>query len=274
MIIRLIITICLFVGTSLSWIDYGLFANPRSTVYFYNPETNINNFASLKSEFDEYLSHHGPFQFQPFSDRDTFEKFIIESNDGVFILSSWHFHDLFVKFPIDSVCVGTSKGKSTQKKILSLNGITTNDNFDLLMGKKVASAGNEEYTRNVIKQMLGEEKAHLVDCLKILRVPKEIDALMALGFGMADLAITSENSLSKLAILNPKQYKGLRLIAKSNETLLPILATPKHRNDNIDLLLTVIEKMGTNPEGVTKLKMLGIDGWKRLGKIEKTSLED
>jgi hypothetical protein len=32
--------------------------------------------------------------------------------------------------------------------------------------------------------------------------------------------------------------------------------------------------MERSPEGVEKLKMLGIDGWKRLGEYEKSFLEE
>ncbi len=34
------------------------------TVYFFSPETNINNFSSLKTEFDTYFGDKG--KFQPF----------------------------------------------------------------------------------------------------------------------------------------------------------------------------------------------------------------
>src|SRR4030067_2322614 len=40
----------------------------RYTVYFYNPESNVDNFASLKTRLDVYLKNTGPYQFQPFCD--------------------------------------------------------------------------------------------------------------------------------------------------------------------------------------------------------------
>ncbi|MBC8549138.1 MAG: PhnD/SsuA/transferrin family substrate-binding protein [Candidatus Brocadiales bacterium] len=248
------------------------FADDTYKIYFYNPETNINNFASLKTEFDKYLSSYGSFQFQPFSDRKSFEKFIVGRSDGVFLISSWHFSQLKRKFPIDMEArlVGVSKGKTTYQKILTTkNNII---NIDLLKGKVVASSGNEDYTRNILIQMQGAGERDIVNSMKILTVPKDIDALMAVGFGMADSALTTERSLTKLAAINPNQYKFLRQLAKSQEILLPIVAVPKQSDENIKLLLTIIEKMETVLDGQKRLKMLGVDGWKKVDALERIFL--
>jgi ABC-type amino acid transport substrate-binding protein len=250
---------------------FKAFANSRYTIYFYNPEININNFASLKSEFDKYLSDYGPFQFQPFSDRETFEKLIVGKNDGIFLLSSWHYRDLKRKFPIESVLVGVSGGKSTHRKILLTREDITS--IDLLKGNTVASSGSEDYTNNILMQMLGENAKDIVDSLKILTVPKDIDALMAVGFGMANFALTTENSFAKLMTINPKQYEMQRQLAVSEEKLLPIVAVPKQPDDNIGLLLAIIEKMGMIPEGRKNLRMIGLDGWKKLDVAEMGLLE-
>ena len=248
------------------------FASDTYTIYFYNPETNINNFAPLKIEFDKYLSGYGSFQFQPFSDRKSFEKYIVGRNDGVFLMSSWHYCQLKRNFPmeVEAKLVGVSEGKSTHEKILTAKGNIININ--LLKGKIVASSGNEEYTKNVLIQMLGEEKKGIVNSMRILTVPKDIDALMAVGYGMADSALTTERSLAKLAAINPKQYRFLRPLAKSEEILLPIVAAPKQSDENIKWLLTIIEKMETLDAGKTKLKMLGVDGWKKVEESERILL--
>jgi hypothetical protein len=249
------------------------YADTKYTIYFYNPETNINNFASLKIEFDHYLSDYGLFKFQPFSNRETFEKVIAGKNDGVFLLSSWHYQYLAKKLPIESVLVGVSKGKSMHRKILSTKEQYI-INIDSLEGKVVASSGSEDYTKNILVQMLGEGKKDIADSLKILTVPKDIDALMAVVFGMANLALTTEQGLTKLMAINLKQYRKLKHLVASKEVLLPIIARPKQPDERVNLLLTVIEEMGTSLEGRKKLKMLGIDGWKRLSKAERISLEE
>ena len=264
---------CLLISMLLL-ISTKTFASNTYTIYFYNPETNINNFASLKIEFDKYLSSYGSFEFQPFSDSKSFEKFIVGRNDGVFLMSSWHFRQLKRNSSIDmeAKLVGISKGRATHQKILTTKKNILN--IDLLEGKIVASSGNEDYTKNILMQMHGEGERNIVNSMKVLAVPKDIDALMAVGYGMADSALTTESSLIKLASINPKQYGLLRSLSKSKEILLPIVAIPKQSDENIELLLTIIEKMGTVPGGKKKLKMLGVDGWKKIEELERKFLEE
>ncbi len=250
------------------------FSDNTYTIYFYNPETNINNFASLKTEFDQYLSNYGSFHFQPFSDRESFEKFVVGRSDGVFLMSSWHYRQLKREFPInmEARLVGVSNGKATYEKILTVkNNII---NIDLLEGKIVASSGSENYTRKILMQMHGEGKKNIVDTMRILTVPKDIDALMAVGYGMADSALTTENCLTKLAAINPKQYGFLRSLSKSEQILLPVIATLEQSDEKIRFLLAIIEEMASGLDGKKKLKMLGVDGWKKVEKFERIFLEE
>ena len=76
---------------AVSFFSSSAFAGNKLTIYFYNPEININNFASLKKEFDTYLSAYGEYQLQPFSEREIFEKVAVSKNDGIFIISGWHY---------------------------------------------------------------------------------------------------------------------------------------------------------------------------------------
>ncbi|MBF0564495.1 MAG: hypothetical protein HQK89_04570, partial [Nitrospirae bacterium] len=45
-----------------------------ATIYFYSAELNVESFNALKGYFDSYLSRYGNYVFQPFIDKDTFEK--------------------------------------------------------------------------------------------------------------------------------------------------------------------------------------------------------
>ncbi len=264
------ITYCLLISLLLLISLSEVFAGSTYTVYFYNPETNINNYVLLKGEFDRYLSGYGSFKFQPFSDSITFEKFLMKQRDGVFLLSSWHYRDMLGKVPIEPVFVGFLKGKTTQRKILSAKESITS--IDSLKGKSIASAGSEEYTRNILIQMLGKEKKDIIDSVKILTVPKDIDALMAVGFGMASSALTAEISFSKLLAINPKQYGMLNQLA-SMETLLQIVAAPKQFDENVGLLLSIIQDMVSSIDGKMNLKMISLDGWEKVGNAERLFLE-
>lgn len=242
----------------------------RYTVYFYNPESNVDNFASLKTKLDVYLKNLGPYLFQPFCDRNTFESTIRGKHDCVCILSSWHYKELRKHFPLKPVLVGTVDGKSIQKKILSAKNNTRNPG--MLKGVSIASAGSEEYTRKLLTAMLGKDSAPLVDTFQILSVPKDIDALISIGFGLVQAALTTESSVSMLPSINQCLYKKLTVLAESEESLLPIVAIPETQDAGVDKLLEIVEGMRISDEGKRCIRMFGLDGWKKLDEKERELL--
>lgn len=244
-------------------------AASKCTVYFYNPESNVDNFASLKTKLDTYFKSFGLYQFQPFSDRGVFEKKIQGKHNGILLLSSWHYKALREKLPIKPILVGVIDGKTTQLKVLSSKKKV--DNLETLKGSTVASAGSYDYTRNLLKLMLGIDK--LVDSFQILSVPKDIDALISVGFGLAEVALTTESSIDMLLSINPRLHKKLTILVKSRETLLPIVAIPKVYTPGVIKLIEIVENMGKTPVGEKSIRMLGLDGWKMLDEKEMDLLE-
>lgn len=225
------------------------------TVYFYNPETNINNFASLKTAFDSYLSTQGDYQFQPFDKQENFEN-SIQKKGNIYLLSSWHLNALQQKFPLKIALIGTFKGNSTQKKILSAKKDIAD--FFMLKNTTIAGAGSEDYIRNVLQQVDPEKYKELSETIKILKVPKDIDALMAVGFGMADAAIASESSLKILESLNANQYKQLHTLGSSEKSYLLVAATLEKPGKDEAKALEILFNM----TGQKNLNLLGLDGWK------------
>ena len=244
-------------------------AGSTKTVFFYNPESSVDNFATMKAEFDGFLAGQGPFGFQPFTERSTFESMLADkSQEGVYLLSSWHYAQLNAKTPLDAILVGVSKGAYQQRKILISKDVGA---ISALQGATIAGAGSEEYLRNQLQQMLGADAAALLPKIKLLSVPKDIDALMAVGFGVASAAISSEGSFNKLAMINPKQHALLKTLASGEKSFLLIVATSKEDKGDEMPLLKVIEGMEQQPVGGQKLKMLGLDGWKRIDTLDASA---
>lgn len=229
--------------------------------YFYNTESNINNFAALKMGFDYYFLEHGGHLFQPFDLRKNFESVINEKKGDIFLLSSWHLKELQrKKVPLEIALVATSKGKFKQRKVLSANKQILN--IGMLKNTVVAAAGSEEYVHTILKKILGKENEALFKDIKILIVPKDIDAVMAVGFGMASAAISAESGLDKLGTISPNQLAALHSIGFSEDDYLLIAATLKKPNQQEKQLLEILRKMPETDAGMANLKMLGIDGWR------------
>jgi hypothetical protein len=166
-------TISLLVLTLFSGQGHVEAASSGNTLFFYNPETNINDFRSLKKQFDRYLSAKGAFRFQPFKSQNTFEFFMKRRKNAVFLLSSWHYQSLVEqgRFNLKPILVGTVDGASTYTKVL-----TTKKNvrsLKQLQGKRIASAGNRDYTEKTLKSMAAQKRLRThkpfnVRCQRIL----------------------------------------------------------------------------------------------------------
>ncbi|QTA87282.1 Uncharacterized protein dnm_033120 [Desulfonema magnum] len=60
---RIWVPTLVFFCVLLFWVTAAVFAGAnKTTIYFYSSESNINNFKSLKIEFDSYLSSFGNYE--------------------------------------------------------------------------------------------------------------------------------------------------------------------------------------------------------------------
>lgn len=236
----------------------------KTTVYFYSSETSINNFKSLKMEYDRYLARLGSYEFQPFSDRKAFEQYIKDKKQCVLLLSSWHFSKINKEYALTATLAGTRNGQKYQKRVL-----VTKD--DPIKPGQVASASSKEHTSSYLRAML--KGKGIIDKIQVLTVPKDIDALMSVGFGMSKLALTSGNALDELKKVNPTLHQNMKIVAEGEESLSLIVAVPRGFRKEADKIVAIFQDMATNPDGKEKLMMIGLDGWQPLDPSEKLKLE-
>ncbi len=238
----------------------------KTTLYFFNPESNINNYVSLKIAFDQYLSKFGAYDFQPFNKKELFEKAIKEQENGLFLLSSWHYQILSKQYDLKPALVGVLNGLATEKKILTVN--STISSVAELRGKTIASSGNQQFTRYMLNQFSCLQPELMPELMEIMPVPKDIDALLATSFGMVSAALSNERSLSSLKTINFKLFKNLHSLSESKQFFLPLVVYLESADNDHQDLLDVLTKMGISPEGETRLRMLGLDGWRPLKDAE------
>ena len=259
-ITRTILLLCMLLSTS------G--ARAGETYYFFNPESNVDSYASLKSEFENYFTSRGGFNFQPFDLGDNFEKVLSSRTNGVYLLSGGLFGQYRTQGDLNPHLVGISKGSVVQRKVLCIKG---SGGLDDLKGLTVASPGSPQYVRGFLREVFGPDKAALLDSIRILSVPKDIDALMAVNFGMANASLTSESSLQKLSLINPAQSNALKTLGQSSESFLLVASLPKQGDRSTAEMMEVLERMSLDPEGLKDLKMIGLDGWKRIDALPPTA---
>jgi len=136
---------------------------------------------------------------------------------------------------------------------------------------RVASASSVEHTNSYLKAMLKGEA--LIDEIQVLTVPKDIDALMSVGFGMSKLALTSGNALDELKKVNPTLHQKMKILAEGEESLSLIVAVPENFRKEAAKIVAIFQNMAADPDGKEKLMMLGLDGWQPLDPSEQLKLE-
>ena len=134
----------------------------------------------------------------------------------------------------------------------------------------IASASSLPYTLSSLKRML---KKYAEQTLRVLTVPKDIDALMSVGFGMAKLAFASGNTFDELKAVNPRLCRKMKIVMEGEETLLLILALPEGFTANRKKAIDIIKKMSMDPAGQKRIRMLGLDGWQELDAADRSRLE-
>ncbi|MCP4110721.1 MAG: phosphate/phosphite/phosphonate ABC transporter substrate-binding protein [Desulfobacteraceae bacterium] len=241
----------------------------KITIYFYSSETSINNFKSLKMEFDSYLSRSGPYEFQPFSERNLFEQHIKGKDKSLLFISSWHYRKIYKDYSLKPFLVGVRNGKHYQKRVLVAGARHTD--MKTVMKGPVASASSVQNTRSILKEMFPAKDA--ADSVRVLTVPKDVDALMSVGFQMAKSALIAESALNNLKMLDPVLSKKMKTVARGSESLLMVLAIPDSFSTDAEKIIKVIENMKNDPDGMNIIKMLDLDDWKKIDPSDKLKLE-
>jgi hypothetical protein len=233
-------------------------------IYFYSAEANINNYKTLKAEFDSYLADLGPYEFQPFGDQTVFENRIRQGGRYLLLLSAWHYRNLEQTLSLEPMLVGLRNGGASQKRIL------VSAAADHLGPDPIASAGSLNLTQSILQSMFPAKTA---SDFNVLMVPKEIDALMSLAFESATYALVTESAKAKLGLLDPVLARKLKTLAEGEESLLPVLAAPGDFTEEARPIVSLVKQMPENDRGMNIMRLLDLDGWKPVGPSERSKLE-
>ncbi|MDM8517757.1 hypothetical protein QUF76_16295 [Desulfobacterales bacterium HSG16] len=234
-------------------------------IYFFSSETNINNFVSLKKEFDGYLSKSGYFEFQPFKDSDTFERHVQKNKNCFMILSNWCYRKIGRQNAVRPIMVGIREGAKYQKRVLVSNEKNPGADYGKL--EPVASSSNIEDTRSVLADIL--KNKHYASSIRILTVPKDVDALMSVGFEMAKAALVTEYSINNLKMIDPVLHSGLNLLGEGEKSLVLILAETGNNEKHNEKIVKIIKNM---PDHIKR--MLDLDGWQVIKPADISILEE
>ena len=232
-----------------------LFAETHK-VYYYTTDKNIDNFKTLKVNFDRYLAKYGAYEFQAFTDKEMFETFLKDENTIV-MLSSLHYKQIAKKHKLNAVFVAQNK-----KSVTDTNVIIGKKNAPLQ--GTLSTAFSEKYTKKLLRKTFG------ISHLTLLKVPKEIDALMSVGYGMSQFASVSKGSFKLLQKTNRTLTKDMRIYSESDPNYRMLVAVNKENVKDQDFI-RIFTNMNKSKNGKSVLKILGIDN---IVKLNHTHLRE
>lgn len=222
---------------------YSAFADEKR-IYYYVAEKHIDNYKTLKVSFDGYLKEFGNYKFQAFNDKAMFERFLSQDN-SIVILSSGHYAKIAKRYDLQAKLVAWKKEKNTCTKVL--------------IGKKdqdvkgmIATAYPKEFADHSLSKLVNTKN------LNFLKVPKDIDALMSVGFGMSRFAYVSKDSFELLKKINGFLADSLAVYKQSLPYLRMLVASnDKYCSDKE--LREIFTNMNQTEKGKKILKLFRID---------------
>ena len=237
--------------------------NPAVTIYHYNPESHSGRSLVLKTTFDRYLQTTDNLQLQPVEDQQTFHRIISNAQTDLFIVSDWDFKRLSRKLPdLVPVLRGQKNASDEFLKFLVIHA----DNNLKNSGQRptIAVSGSLEYTITLLGEMTFEGRFNPINNPRFLKVPKDIDALLSVSFGLADAALATESSVEKLSQLYQNEYQKMKVLGISRPQKHMVVVTQQQNLESLKWALDKLEAMDQSKEGRLGLNLLGLDSWQPL----------
>jgi len=230
-------------------------------LYFFSPDWRPPDLGKLTAAVEASFAAGGvPVSFQAFTKYEDFERQMKEAPPEFLMAPAWLAGSPapLPGLSLTVIAEPLHHGKSTYRKALMTRpGIDSID--DLAHGSIAAtvhsmSNGSPEAVLDAF---------HLAaDSARIVPVPKDVDALLALSFGQVDAALVTSQEYQQLARTNAAEAERLRVLAFSPEVRLPpVFASSQAEHRQAERLRDLLLRLPDVPGGTDVLAMLGFDSF-------------
>ncbi|RMD84373.1 MAG: hypothetical protein D6815_04345 [Candidatus Dadabacteria bacterium] len=242
-------------AAALLWFATAATAAPLVDVFFYSPEFVPKNLAVLRETAERYFKEQElPVRFQPFARYRDMEVEFARRTVAFALVPPW---------VLDQSCFGRTffllaepvrAGSTLDRKTV----VASRGAQELKTGT-IAVSGPTSHVRE--KLLAGFLATH--PRLRLLTVPKDLDALLAVSFGQVEAAFVSSAQLQALGEINPALTASLVEIGYAVETPFPRFYATDHADDAaVHLMLVALEAMQRRESGRRLLAVLGYEHWR------------
>lgn len=234
--------------------------------FYFNPDSGVNNFASLKSKMDSFLSSHGfSFSFQPFARFQDFDTQVKSRKPSLVFLPEWYLAQDDNAKRFKRFMVPVCQGDTHYQKVL-LVGANSDLTMATLVGPTIAMTPVGPAGLTMLNEAIFKDHGLDGNTLNFITTTKDSDALFALALGQVKAALISKDNLDRIGKINPNILKTVKALAVSAPIPLPVLCYA----DGV-FTPTELEKLrtsllaGKHDKNTSQLmELLNIETWKSI----------
>ncbi len=227
-------------------------------LFYFSPDFSPGNLSVLTQAADAYFRESdADTRFQAFVRFQDFEREVLAQKPEFVVVPDWANGTECLGVELRALAKPRRGGESSGRKALiakpKVRGIA-----DIAEGSIAATVAPSGAPAGSALQKLQREHPGV----RIISVPKEIDALLAVAFGQVDAAYVSTGQFGLLAGVNPKLGNDLKEIGYAESTPFPMIYATAHASDEqVDAVRTAVAAISTTGTGKRLIGLLGYDEW-------------
>jgi|GEM_PF-2673867 len=228
------------------------FSSDKTFIYFYSPYSDINDFQNLKYRFDNYLKRFGDYEFQPFTNKKSFENRVLKDRNSILIMSSFEFDDFKSRYrdKLKIEFLASKNGKEHQNMIL----LSNDNSFYFTKKSKVSTSCNEKHSKFILKKILQKS----INNIDFITVERDIDAILSIVFNISDFALVSNEAFEKyknIFEINENLFK----VGSSLNSLHLVIATFDNHSFEVESFIDSLESKDKDSFANGALSLIGVD---------------
>jgi len=230
--------------------------NPK--LFFFSPDFSPGNLSVLTQAVDAYLREAGTeTRFQAFVRFEDFRREVAAQRPDFIVVPDWAATPACLGFELTPLAKPVRGGESVGRKALiarsSVGSLADLRNASIAATVPPGGSPNGSGLDRIRREQPG---------VRIIQVPKEIDALLAVAFGQVDAAYVSTRQFDMFAGVNPKLGTELKEIGYAEAMPFPLIyATANADSTEIAQIRKAVAGVSTSGTGKRLVGLLGYDGW-------------